>query len=424
MGHMKNSSLTQLGFPYLLLFCVLLLCASGCSKSDESSEAPHADLNRLRSLPYAVSSPAKQNEPDGVVFHDVERSSPGYNLYTVFALGTTELMDAGGQVVRSWSRPGETWMHGELLPNGDLLVVGAGAVTDGGEGQTSHIDDSTRFVQRFDWNGELIWKKPYLAHHDIEAAPGGKLLLLGLEYGILKPFDPVNVIRDDRLILLEPDGSIFGSFSLMEAIGRNDEAFPLYRLDPTEESGRKFIDILHANSVEWVQQADLVGTHALYDPANILVCFRHQNRVAVINSRAREVIWSWGRDELYGPHDAQMLADGNILVFDNGLGEKRSRIVELDPRRDEIVWQYIADPPGSFYTLSKGSAQRLPNGNTLAAESDKGRAFEITPDGEIVWEYLCPHFVGDANRAAIVRIKRFPVAFIEGIEALDDGRAD
>jgi hypothetical protein len=39
------------------------------------------------------------------------------------------------------------------------------------------------------------------------------------------------------------------------------------------------------------------------------------------------------------------------------------------------------------------ASQRLPNGNTLLCESSFGRFFEVTKDGEIVWEYVNP-FVG------------------------------
>jgi hypothetical protein len=33
------------------------------------------------------------------------------------------------------------------------------------------------------------------------------------------------------------------------------------------------------------------------------------------------------------------------------------------------------------------NAQRLPNGNTLICEADFGRLFEVTAQGELVWEY-------------------------------------
>jgi hypothetical protein len=35
-----------------------------------------------------------------------------------------------------------------------------------------------------------------------------------------------------------------------------------------------------------------------------------------------------------------------------------------------------------------GEHQRLANGNGLIVESDRGRVFEVTPDGEIVWTYI------------------------------------
>src|SRR6059036_3002382 len=41
---------------------------------------------------------------------------------------------------------------------------------------------------------------------------------------------------------------------------------------------------------------------------------------------------------------------------------------------------------------SSRSIQRLPNGNTLITESSFGRLFEVTREGEIVWEYVSPFF--------------------------------
>jgi hypothetical protein len=38
----------------------------------------------------------------------------------------------------------------------------------------------------------------------------------------------------------------------------------------------------------------------------------------------------------------------------------------------------------------RSAQERLPNGNTLVTESDGGRLFELTPGGEIVWEYINP----------------------------------
>jgi hypothetical protein len=116
------------------------------------------------------------------------------------------------------------------------------------------------------------------------------------------------------------------------------------------------------------------------------------------------VVWSWGRGQISGPHDAQVLENGHILLFDNGLSRGWSRAIEIDPLTGQIVWEYHGRPPESFFTVGRGSAQRLPNGNTLLAESDRGRALETTAGGQIVWEFICPYRSNQGERAAIVRM--------------------
>ena len=45
-----------------------------------------------------------------------------------------------------------------------------------------------------------------------------------------------------------------------------------------------------------------------------------------------------------------------------------------------------------LFSLRMGNSQRLPNGNTLITESSFGRFFEVTREGEVVWEYVNPFF--------------------------------
>ena len=47
----------------------------------------------------------------------------------------------------------------------------------------------------------------------------------------------------------------------------------------------------------------------------------------------------------------------------------------------------------SVPALFISGCQRQPNGNTLICEGMWGRLFEVTPDGEIVWEYVSPYVV-------------------------------
>jgi hypothetical protein len=62
-----------------------------------------------------------------------------------------------------------------------------------------------------------------------------------------------------------------------------------------------------------------------------------------------------------------------------------------------------------FFTPRMGNAQRLPNGNTLINEACFGRFFEVTPQGETVWEYVNPYFGGPPKRPNEHRLCRLPL---------------
>lgn len=95
---------------------------------------------------------------------------------------------------------------------------------------------------------------------------------------------------------------------------------------------------------------------------------------------------AWARQ-----HEARVLENGNILFFDNEREPRASRVLELAPPEWRIAWSYAARPPGSFFSRQQGTVRRLANGNTLVAESMRGRAFEVNPQKEIVWEFVSPH---------------------------------
>ncbi len=106
------------------------------------------------------------------------------------------------------------------------------------------------------------------------------------------------------------------------------------------------------------------------------------------------VIWSYGGDwVLDQQHDATLLANGHVLLFNDGQYRRHavsaSSLVEIDPLTNEVVWSYEGYGFGgtSFYSAITGGAQRLPNGDTLATLGTKGQLMEVTPDGTVVWDY-------------------------------------
>jgi outer membrane protein assembly factor BamB len=109
-----------------------------------------------------------------------------------------------------------------------------------------------------------------------------------------------------------------------------------------------------------------------------------------------------------------MLPNGNLMVFDNGYSRGWSRVVEYDPSSGEIVWEYKASDPYEFFSRGRGSCQRLPNGNTLITESAKGRVFETTPDGKLVWEFMNPSRQLD-RRGTFYRSMRYERKLVDAL---------
>jgi hypothetical protein len=119
---------------------------------------------------------------------------------------------------------------------------------------------------------------------------------------------------------------------------------------------------------------------------------------------------------------------GNILIFDNGQTnpvEHRSRILEINPYDENgdylwqenggytnisvagiynrykvsnmIVWKYQSALCNSFYSSHISSCQRMPNGNTVIDSGNNGHFFEVTTEGEVVWEYINPIITAGAS---------------------------
>jgi hypothetical protein len=124
--------------------------------------------------------------------------------------------------------------------------------------------------------------------------------------------------------------------------------------------------------------------------------------------------------------------EGDLLVYDNGgfggYGDPNpgsvdgtnnalrdySRVLQIDPVTLEIKWQYTPVEAGhnlfsdasKFYSSYISAAQRLPNGNTLITEGSDGRLFEVTPDHEIVWEYINPYYAALPGRGRLNMVYR------------------
>ncbi|MEM7306467.1 MAG: arylsulfotransferase family protein [Planctomycetota bacterium] len=397
----------------------LLLGAAACSDADpeptpdaaaeaerEAAEA-EASLSTLAALGYTdYAEPSDEPaERSRVVLRDPERAEPGYTLYTSIPHGIAELVDAEGQVVQSWSDSAEPrWTRAQLAPNGDLLVL---------------AQEPDRALLRLGWEGELLWRRVMTAHHDVELQQDGSILTLTDGSELVPHVHRTRRTRTEFVSLLDGSGDGLEERSIFDLHAASPGLFGR-RPPPTKGiSAEKDLDVYHLNSVHRIAPTERTGEHPLYEPGNVLVSMRHQDAVAIFSWETERILWAWGQGEIQVQHEATMLPGGTVLLLDNGSMKRGwSRVVEVDPLTDEIVWEYRAPEPSDFFTASRGTVQALPGGNVLVGSSNSGEAFEVTREGEVVWRFLNPHTDHQGRRGGI-RVERYSEAFVR---AILDGR--
>jgi len=158
-------------------------------------------------------------------------------------------------------------------------------------------------------------------------------------------------------------------------------------------------DVLHVNSVDLVER-DIAEVS---EKGNLLVSLRNLDIIGIIDRKTQAYVWTWGPGDILAQHCAKVLDNDNILLFDNGFTRGYSRVIEVNPTLGRIEWEYKTDPPEEFYSGRRGGCQRLPNGNTLIMETEKGLVFEVTMDGKIVWKFYQPDLSDDRQTRSAVR---------------------
>jgi arylsulfatase A-like enzyme len=363
-------------------------------------ELAESELDRLRALGYVDVVEGAEGQPTGLVARDAERSQPGLTYFSNAHGCSSQLISADGRLLRSWSmQPCFRWDNTILLPSGEVLAAHRAPAA-------SKDAPPPRAVLKFSFDGALQWRLPIPVHHDLEVTRRGQIAVMTHRHRLIPEIDPRVLVRDHFIHLLAPDGAQQEEVSLTEVLQSDPSLFHFQTIRPKRREGKLEIDLLHSNSVEFMRRSHLAGQSPLYGEGNVLVSLRHQDTVMIFHWETRRLLWAWGQGEIIGPHDATLLENGNVLLFDNRLGERWSRVIEVDPRSNRIVWDYRDPVPENFYSATRGAAQRLENGNTLITDSAHARIFEVTREGEIVWEFRNPNRSAEGERIAIVRARR------------------
>lgn len=355
----------------------------------------------------------------GVTYYNRAKAYNGYTLFTPGrGRGDVWLVSMEGRIVHHWRMPYPPGLHGKFLPNGNLLYackILGGPLDDFGGSCAKLIE--------VNWDGKIVWEydDPYMSHDFYRMKNGNTMVIRWVETpdevakkvkGGLPGTERQGIMWSDALREVTPDGKVVWEWIAYEHLDLDT-----FILCPLCGRAR----FANANSVFVMKNDD------------VLVSQRMTNMLFIIDKATGNIKWQWGPGIISHSHDAQELENGNIIVFDNGIHRNcendgipsYSRIPEVNPKTKEIVWEYKEEVIGNFYSYACAGCQRLPNGNTLICEAMKGRIFEVTSEGETVWEYASPFYYNRPPWGVtnfIFRAYRFGPDF-EGLRGKDLSKA-
>ena len=325
----------------------------------------------------------------GLRGHDEEQAFQGFTLFAPnTGPGDVFLIDMEGNVAHRWEMPYPPGLYGYVTDDGRLFYNGK-----------THDPDDERFIGSAPWKGGVVleadWDGTILRelrhpdhHHDGRRLRNGNVILLclaELEEAFQKR------VRGGRPGS-EAEGNRMYADYIVEMTWDGEEVWrwnSWEHLDPWEHGlaapNEPREEWTHANTV--FEMSD----------GNLLVSFRNPSKVVIIERPSGDVIWHLGPPHIAQQHAPNEMEDGNILIFDNGKCRldydiPHSRVIEVDRASKEIVWSFQENYPSDFFSPLISNASRLLNGNTLICEGSFGRFFEVTRHGEVVWEYVNPHF--------------------------------
>ena len=389
-------------------------------------------------LSFVCSAPAAAYEafsgPLGLLYSDKSKAFDGYTLVAPLQTNVTYLMDMDGNIINEWTCD-TTPFYSELLPNGNLIRHGRLPDAWPAYGGVSGV------LQEYDWSGNKVWEYKMftpgveVSHHTFEVMPNGNYMLLGWEHKsydeMVKAGRDVNlpghsVFKDGMKIdgrMVEgiwPDfvreinrqGETVWEWHVWDHLGKGPDKIDInVFLTPKRSPVTAGPDWTHFNGVSYNPNTDQVALTS-----------RNLGEVYIIDKKTGNIVSRWGNPanygegkfpsgyyddgdtELFGPHAPDWTSDTTVSIFDNGdarLSANYSRAVEVDVTTGKIVWQWrpadVGTTPSNFYTATQGGCQKLPNGNWLITSTNTGgHTIEVTPDKEIVWEFINP--LGRGNK--------------------------
>ncbi len=378
----------------------------------------------------------------------------GNTLYSPNNSKYAYLRDMSNNLVHTWTSTRNGGYSCYMLTDGSLVrpaTYGTGMNGPAAAGM----------VEKISWSGTVTWQysystSTYRTHHDICPMPNGNVLLIAWELksateSVAAGLNHSASLWPDHIIEVQPVGTNSGIIVWKWHFW--DHLIQDY--DPTKSNygvvanhpelldinvGSTSGDWMHCNGISYNPERDeiVISSHNLDE----IYVIDHSTTTAEAaghtggnRGKGGDFLYRWGRASNYrvasSPqvfnvvHSSKWVPSGypgagNILAFNNREGTNASMIVELNPAYDSLgnyvltpgtaymptapFWSYSAS---GFYSNHLGGVQRLPNGNTLIAESTSGYLFEVNNSGVTQWSYT--------PGGEIVRALRYPPNYITSI---------
>ncbi|MFK8214569.1 aryl-sulfate sulfotransferase [Haloferax volcanii] len=257
---------------------------------------------------------------------------------------------------------GNAWFFDvDPLPNGNLLV----SSPRGTDTVVFELDPDTR---------ERVWEQRFDMEdtHDVDAFGGDELLIANM-----REWNDSAGVSEDRIVVYNRT--------------TDEITWEWYFKNhfPAGTDGGYNADWSHVNDVDYIGDGRL-----LLSPRNF-------DQAIVVDMESKEIVERLGTDDDYDvlneQHNPDWLVSENgtptMLVADSG----NNRVVEYAKEDGEWVRTWSV---GKNTLNWPRDADRLPNGNTLVVDTLNHRVIEITPTGEVVWEYYATWGPYDAERVA------------------------
>jgi len=316
--------------------------------------------------PSVSYTPTATADGDAALPNDIPRGSTLLSVQSYGGFvdnGRAVIVSPQGERVWEYDPPNARVFDAELLGNGNVLVaVGERVPAEDCPDEYSGGDDCIRnrvvevtyedasVAWEYEWYDAFVdWHEV----HDVDRLANGETAIVDM--------------GNDRAFTVDQDGEITWEWDAVEHLGEGS-AFREEYGGPERQGPES--DWTHMNDIDYVADG--------YFQLSI----RNFDVTIWVDPETDDIVRVFGEpgnhDVMKEQHNPQWLPErGTLLVADS----ENDRVVEV--RDGEVVWAF-----GGPGLLSwPRDADRLPNGNTLITDTYNNRVIEVTPQGDVVWEY-------------------------------------